>query len=105
MAWVDDNGGLHAGDLATGRIRAIVDTRTGRLRLVPGARYLIGAATLWADAIPGADQILAGGPANAYLVNAVTMAERPVYFLPGDHRSLDISRDVNYSGAVLGYSH
>jgi hypothetical protein len=83
---------------------AIVNTRTGRLRVVPGARYQIGAATLWADAIPGGDQILAGGPANAYLVNAGTLAERAVYFLPGDHRTLDISRDVNYSAVVLGYS-
>ena len=82
---------------------AIVNTRTGRLRLVPGARYLIGAATLWAGAIPGREEILAGGPANAYLVNAVTLAERAVYFLPGDRRSLDINRDVNYSAAVLGY--
>jgi hypothetical protein len=81
---------------------AIVNTRTGRLRLVPGARYQIGAATLWADPIPGRDEILAGGPANAYLVNAVTLAERAVHFLPGDHRSLDISRDVNYSAVVLG---
>ena len=80
---------------------AIVNTRTGRLRLVPGARYLIGAATLWASAIPGREELLTGGPASAYLVNAVTLAERAVYFLPGDHRSLDISRDVNYSAVVL----
>jgi hypothetical protein len=82
---------------------AIVNTRTGRLRLVPGARYLIGAATLWAGAIPGREEILAGGPANAYLVNAMTLAERAVYFLPRDRRSLDINRDVNYSSAVLRY--
>jgi hypothetical protein len=93
-------GSRHAGPSAR---LAIVDTRTGRLRLVPRARYLIGTATLWADAIPGRDEILAGGPANAYLVNAVTLAERAVYFLPGDRRSLDINRDVNYSAAVLGY--
>ena len=82
----------------------IVNTRTGGLRTVPGARYQIGAATLWAGAIPGGDQILAGGPANAYLVNAATMAERAVFFLPGDHRTLDLSRDVNYSAVVLGPS-
>jgi hypothetical protein len=91
-------GSRHAGPSAR---LAIVNTRTGRLRLVPGARYLIGAATLWAGAIPGREEILAGGPANAYLVNAMTLAERAVYFLPGDHRSLDISRDVNYSAVVL----
>lgn len=94
-------GSRHAGPSAQ---LAIVNTRTGRLRLVPGARYLIGAATLWAGAIPGQEEILAGGPANAYLVNAVTMAERAVYFLPGDQRTLDISRDVNYSAVVLGYA-
>jgi hypothetical protein len=93
-------GSRHAGPSAR---LAIVNTRTGRLRLVPGARYLIGAATLWAGGIPGREEILAGGPANAYLVNAVTLAKRAVYFLPGDRRSLDISRDVNYSAAVLGY--
>jgi hypothetical protein len=82
----------------------IVNTRTGRLRMVPGARYLTGAATLWADTVPGRDEILAGGPTNAYLVNTVTTAKRPVYFLPGDHQSLDISRDVNYSAVVFGYS-
>jgi hypothetical protein len=80
---------------------AIVDTRTGRLRLVPGARYRIGAATLWAGAIGGHEEFVAGGPASAYLVNAVTLAERPVHFLPGDRRSLDISRDINYSAVVL----
>ena len=94
-------GGRHAGPSAR---LAIVNTRTGKLRLVPGARYLIGAATLWADTIPGRDEILAGGPSNAYLANTVTMTTRPVYFLPGDHRSLDISRDVNYSAVVLPYS-
>ena len=52
---------------------------------------------------PGREEILAGGQANAYLVSAVTLAERAVYFLPGDRRSLDISRDVNYSAAVLAY--
>ena len=68
---------------------------------MPGTRYQIGVATMWADAIPGSDEILAGGPANAYLVNTVTLAERAVYFLPGDHRTLDISRDINYSAVVL----
>ena len=33
----------------------------------------------------------------------MTLAERAVYFLPRDRRSLDINRDVNYSAAVLGY--
>jgi hypothetical protein len=93
-------GSRHAGPSAQ---LAIVNTRTGGLRLVPGARYLIGAATLWADAIPGHEEILAGGPANAYLVNTVTMAQQAVYFLPGDHRALDISQDVNYSAVVLGH--
>jgi hypothetical protein len=91
-------GSRHAGPSAQ---LAIVSTRTGRLRLVPGARYQIGAATLWAGAVPGGEQILAGGPANAYLVSAVNLAERAIYFLPGDRRSLDISRDVNYSAAIL----
>jgi hypothetical protein len=59
---------------------------------------------LRADAIPGRDEILAGGPANAYLLNAVTLTDRAVYFLPGDHRSLDISRDASYSAVVLAYS-
>lgn len=81
----------------------IVDTRTGRLRTVPGARYQIDGATLWADAVPGSEQILAGGPASAYLVNVATLAKRAVYFLPGDHRTLDINRDLNYSAVVLGY--
>jgi hypothetical protein len=94
-------GSRHAGPSAQ---LVIVNTRTGRVRLVPGAQYLIGAASLWADAIPGRDEILAGGPANAYLVNTVTTAKRPVYFLPADHRSLDLSRDVNYSAVVLADS-
>ena len=98
---ITGTGSRHAGPSAR---LVIVNTHTGGLRLVPGARYLIGAASLWADAIPGHEEILAGGPANAYLVNTVTMAQQAVYFLPGDHRSLDISRDVNYSAVVLGYS-
>lgn len=81
---------------------SVVNTRTGRLRLVPGARYLTGAATLWAGAIPGREEILAAGPANASLVDALTLAERAVYFLPGDHRALDISGDVSYPAVVLG---
>jgi hypothetical protein len=93
-------GGRHARPSAR---LVIVNTRTGRVRLVPGARYLIGAAALWAQAIPGRDEILAGGPTNAYLVNAVTMAKRAIHFLPGDDRMLDIRRDVNYSAVVLKY--
>ena len=80
------------------------DRAQDAMRAVPGARYQIGAATLWAGAIPGGDQILAGGPANAYLANAATMAEQAVFFLPGDDRALDISRDVNYSAVILGLS-
>ncbi|MGH3199032.1 MAG: hypothetical protein ACRDNT_24620 [Streptosporangiaceae bacterium] len=97
--------GLIAATTLPGGQAGLVATFPASCGMMPGFRCIriTGAATLWADAIPGREEILAGGPANAYLVNTVTLAERAVYFLPGDHRSLDISLDVNHSAVVLGY--
>jgi hypothetical protein len=60
---------------------AIVDTRTGAVRLVPGAALDTTEDAFWAIWLPDSQQILAGALGSAYLVDARTLAVRPfTYF-------------------------
>jgi hypothetical protein len=75
---------------------AIVNTRTGAVSLVPGARFTTGQNILWARALPGGNEFLAGGTGSTYLVNAVPLSARPLRF----PRS-GTSQYLNFSVVVL----
>jgi Neocarzinostatin family len=70
---------------------AIVDTRSGSTRTVPGATIPIGESVSWARWLPGGQDLLAGG----LLVNTSTDAVTPARFLH------DRNQDINYSAVVF----
>jgi hypothetical protein len=74
----------------------IVNARTGSVRVVPGARLTTGQNILWARALPGGNEFLAGGTGSSYLVTAVPLSARPLRF----PRS-GTSQDLNFSVVVL----
>ncbi len=75
---------------------AIIDTRSGAVRVVPGTRFTTGQNILWARALPRGSEFLVGGTARAYLMNAVPPSARPVRFSPGTG-----SQGLNFSVVVL----
>lgn len=81
---------------------AIVDTRTGSLKLIPGVRGEIGESVGWARWLPGGTSVLAGTFSsdyrtyNHYLVDVPTGAVKLVDF--SSNRNLD----VNFSSSTIG---
>ncbi len=59
---------------------AIVSTRTGVVRLVPGTRLYTTEDAFWAIWLPGSQRVLAGALGSAYPVDARTLAVRPFTF-------------------------
>jgi hypothetical protein len=80
---------------------AMVDTRTGTLRLVPGARTQMGEPVSWARWLPDGRHLLAGGLDASYLVNPSTMTARPMFFIHGPDHYIEASEDLNYSAVVV----
>ncbi len=63
---------------------AIVSTRTGVVRLVPGTKLYSTEDAFWAVWLPGSEGIIAGALASAYAVDARTLAARPFTFFPSN---------------------
>jgi hypothetical protein len=79
-----------------GRVQlAIVSTRTGASRLVPGASFVIGEDVAWARWLPGGKQLIAGGADRDDIVTPATLAARPLRFR---HSA---SGDIGYSAVVI----
>ncbi|HEX4017452.1 MAG TPA: hypothetical protein VHX15_12025 [Frankiaceae bacterium] len=84
---------------------ALVDVKTGALRLVPGATIGIGEPVAWAQWLPASTQLIVGGTsgqdgagnwgANHFLVDSTTLRATPFSFLT------DGQKDVNYSAVLL----
>jgi hypothetical protein len=72
---------------------AVLDTRTGVLRLVRAARLGTYEDVGWARWLPGGNQLLVGAEQGSYAVDAVTLSVRPLSFAPGS--------DINFSATVL----
>jgi hypothetical protein len=81
---------------------AIVNTRTGTLRLVAAARLGTTEDAGWARWLPGGKRLLAGALSESYVVDAKTLAARPFFFFPGraDHDIMD-TPDINFSAVVI----
>jgi len=58
-------------------VLAIVDTRTGAVRLVRAARLVTTEDVGWARWLPGGNQLIVGAEAGSYAVNATRLAARP----------------------------
>ena len=72
---------------------AILDTRTGMLRLVRAARLETYEDVGWARWLPGGNQLIVGAEQGSYAVDAVTLSVRALSFAPGS--------DINFSATVL----
>lgn len=82
---------------------AIIDTRTGALRLDPRVKLDTTEDAAWVTWLPSGRQLLTGAIAATYLVNARSLAARQFYFDPGDTRAVTImsSPDLNFSTLVV----
>jgi hypothetical protein len=63
---------------------AIISTRSGTVRLVPGTRLNTTEDAFWAMWLPSSQRILAGAMGSAYVVDARTLTVRPFSFLPSN---------------------
>ena len=72
---------------------AIINTRTGALRLVRAARFGTYEDVGWARWLPGGHRLIAGAEAGSYAVDADTLSVRALSFAPGD--------DINFSATLL----
>lgn len=74
---------------------AIVSTRTGAMRLVPRARFLVGEDVGWARWLPGGKQLIAGGVDRGYIVTTASRTARPLRFRRSPRG------DIGYSAVIL----
>ena len=95
--FVNLNGGPSPGSAQL----AVVDTRTGALRLVPGARIQMGEPAAWARWLPDGRHLVAGGLEESYLVDASAMTGRPMFFIHGPDHYIEASQDLNYSAVIV----
>jgi len=72
---------------------AILNTRTGTLRLAAAARLGTYEDAAWARWLPGGRQLLAGAEQGSYAINAATLAASPLPFAPGS--------GINFSATIL----
>jgi hypothetical protein len=72
---------------------AILNTRTGVLRLVRAARLGTYEDVGWGRWLPGGHQLIVGAEQGSYAVDAVTLSVRPLSLAPGS--------DINFSVTVL----
>jgi hypothetical protein len=81
---------------------AIVNTRTGHLRIVRAARLVTQEDAGWVLWLPGGKRLLVGALSFSYAVDAKTLAARPFFFVHGtsDHDIMD-TPDINFSATLL----
>ncbi len=82
---------------------ALIDTTTGSLRLDPKVKMVTTEDAAWAQWLPGGRQLLTGALSATYLVNARSLAARPLYFDGADTRLQSVmnSPDLNFSTLVV----
>jgi hypothetical protein len=80
---------------------AIINTRTGALRLVRAARLVTQEDAGWVLWLPGGGRLLAGALLASYAVDARTLAARPFYFFPGNEHDIMDTPDINFSTVVI----
>jgi hypothetical protein len=72
---------------------AVINTRTGGLRLVRTAHLGTYEDAGWARWLPGGHRLIVGAEAGSYAVDADTLSARPLSFAPG--------ADINFSATLL----
>ena len=88
--------------LGTGAVQlAIIDARTGAMRLAGAVRLGIGEDSAWALWLPDGSHLLTGGAVSSYAVNAAALSARPLYFIHRPDHYIEASQDINYSAVIL----
>ena len=82
-------------------VLAIVDTRTGAVRLVRAARLVTTEDVGWARWLPRGNQLIVGAEAGSYAVNATRLAARPFSFFGSPGVDIESSGDINFSATIL----
>jgi hypothetical protein len=72
---------------------AILDTRTGSLRLARAARLGTYEDAAWARWLPGGKQVIVGAEQGNYTIDAATLAVSKLFLAPG--------YDINFSATIL----
>ena len=80
---------------------AIVNTRTGTLRLVRAARLATYEDVGWARWLPGGNRLIVGAETGSYAVNAAIHAARPFSFFGSHGKDIEGSGDINFSATLL----
>jgi hypothetical protein len=81
---------------------ALIDTRTGTLRVVRAAKFVTQEDAGWVLWLPGSQLLLAGALLYSYAVDAKTLAVRPFFFFfPGNEHDIMTTPDVNFSAVVI----
>ncbi len=80
---------------------ALINTRTGTLRLVRAARLITQEDAGWVLWLPGGQRLLAGALLYSYAVDTRTLAARPFFFFPGNEHDIMTSPDVNFSAVII----
>jgi len=78
---------------------ALVDTSTGKVRLVPSARVRLGEDVTWALWLPGGRSVLGGDVGQEYAVDTVNLASRPFSLAAGGRRGARTMLD--FSAALV----
>ncbi len=107
LAVFERTASINSSCCANNSVLAIVNTRTGEVRVVRAARLVTQEAAGWILWLPGGTRLLAGALAYSYAVDTTTYAARPFFFFPqtadgpdADHNIMD-TPDVNFSAVLL----
>jgi hypothetical protein len=78
---------------------ALINARTGAIRLDPEVRMTTTEEAAWTIWLPGGTRLLAGAIDRSFLVDPVTLASRQFYFDGGETPAQTImtSPDINFS--------
>jgi hypothetical protein len=80
---------------------ALINTRTGTLRMVRAAKLVTQEDAGWVLWLPGGQRLLAGALLYSYAVDAKTLAVRPFFFFRGNEHDIMTTPDVNFSAVVI----
>ncbi len=79
---------------------AVVDTSSGVVRLVTGARLRLGEDVAWARWLPGGKELIAGDVGNEYIVSITTLSSKRFSFEAGSGPATGGSQQVDFSVTV-----
>jgi hypothetical protein len=78
---------------------ALVDVRTGAVRVVRGPGLVFGQDIGWAVWLPDGRHFIGGSGTASYLVDSATLSVKPLFLARG-HR-IGNSQDINFTAAIL----